>query len=531
MRSLVAALAIVPGLALASIAMDPHSSLPKVDSYQSNYGAGLSFQSGPFSTTAGNELLVVCATMSYRSNPVVTSTSGLSWTLANGNDRSSVWVAWAPDKLTNERVTVTTGPGSNYGFSGMAIVALSGASKTIGSTAGIVSQYGVGGPTAITTTGAQGSWIFDCAIASGSTPPVSGSQGTVVAKTAVTPYQILYSMGLLRYPSAVSAGTYTVQDGGLPAYWTTSVVEVKAIATAATPTASPAAGQYSQPISVSLSCAAPSPVIRYTTDGTSPTPSSQVYTSPIPISAPGSTIVRAICQSADYLDSAPSSDSYALNLVAATPSASPAPGTYNTAQYVALTCLSPNATIRYTLDGTTPTGASALYTGPFQMNASATVRAMCQSPGYTDSPVASLAYVIVACPAGQACDDGNPCTYNDTCSAQGQCVGTPITCASDACTQRTCNGSATCQVSYATAGARCDDGNACTYDDQCDGFGSCGGSPVTCTAAGPCQQVQCNGTSWCAVTSRPAGASCSSGQSVCGGDVCDGVSPYCQPAE
>jgi hypothetical protein len=113
---------------------------------------------------------------------------------------------------------------------------------------------------------------------------------------------------------------------------------------------------------------------------------------------------------------------------------------------------------------------------------------------------------------GSACDDGNACTYGDTCNSQGACmIGTAITCDSDTCNQRTCNGTATCTVTPRT-GTACNDGNACTYGEACNNQGQCtGGNTVTC-ASDTCNQRSCNGTSTCRVTARP-GVFCDDGQS------------------
>ncbi len=129
---------------------------------------------------------------------------------------------------------------------------------------------------------------------------------------------------------------------------------------------------------------------------------------------------------------------------------------------------------------------------------------------------------------GQACDDGDPCSYGDTCNAGGSCVGTPLTCASDACNQRSCNGTASCTATP-LPGNPCDDGNPCTYGDTCNSGGLCVGTPVSCVSRGPCEQVQCNGSAACGTTLVARGTACSAGNTC--GQVCDGVSPNCQPAE
>jgi hypothetical protein len=76
------------------------------------------------------------------------------------------------------------------------------------------------------------------------------------------------------------------------------------------------------------------------------------------------------------------------------------------------------------------------------------------------------------------CDDYEDCTYDDACS-DGNCAGTYIDCTSDDCSERICDGTASCAVLYNT-GAPCDDSLFCTGTDSCDGSGNCsvhGGDP------------------------------------------------------
>lgn len=48
-----------------------------------------------------------------------------------------------------------------------------------------------------------------------------------------------------------------------------------------------------------------------------------------------------------------------------------------------------------------------------------------------------------ACTEGASCDDSDACTYGDACRS-GLCRGTPLTCTTDACVRRTCNGTSAC---------------------------------------------------------------------------------------
>src|SRR5205823_644750 len=99
---------------------------------------------------------------------------------------------------------------------------------------------------------------------------------------------------------------------------------------------------------------------------------------------------------------------------------------------------------------------------------------------------------------GTSCDDGNACSFNDTCTSSGQCVGTSITCTSDQCNTLTCNGTASCTVTPLT-GTSCDDGNACSSIFRSTSGGECVGTAITCTSD-QCNTLTCNGTASCTVT-------------------------------
>ncbi|MHB9129917.1 MAG: chitobiase/beta-hexosaminidase C-terminal domain-containing protein [Armatimonadota bacterium] len=84
-----------------------------------------------------------------------------------------------------------------------------------------------------------------------------------------------------------------------------------------------------------------------------------------------------------------------LNKVA-TPTIGLASGVYTGAQLVTISCATSGATIRYTTDGTDPTGASTLYTGPTTINAgcTTTLKARAFLNGYADSEAVSATYTL-----------------------------------------------------------------------------------------------------------------------------------------
>jgi len=96
---------------------------------------------------------------------------------------------------------------------------------------------------------------------------------------------------------------------------------------------------------------------------------------------------------------------------------------------------------------------------------------------------------------GQPCDTGDACQENGVCTA-GACVGTPFVCEGDPCEVGTCvdsGGAPTCDFVTVAPGTTCDDGDACTLDDICDGNGQCGGDALDCSAftVGQCVTGQC----------------------------------------
>jgi len=82
-------------------------------------------------------------------------------------------------------------------------------------------------------------------------------------------------------------------------------------------------------------------------------------------------------------------------IVAATPVFSPKGGTYTAAQSVSITDATAGAVIYYTTDGSTPTTASNLYSGPVTVSSTQTLKAMAAASGYHNSAVRSAAYAIV----------------------------------------------------------------------------------------------------------------------------------------
>ena len=78
----------------------------------------------------------------------------------------------------------------------------------------------------------------------------------------------------------------------------------------------------------------------------------------------------------------------------ATPTFTPAAGTYYEAQTVSIECGTEGASIYYTLDGTDPDESSTLYSTPLVIDATTTVKAIAIMEGYNSSDIAEATYTI-----------------------------------------------------------------------------------------------------------------------------------------
>ena len=78
----------------------------------------------------------------------------------------------------------------------------------------------------------------------------------------------------------------------------------------------------------------------------------------------------------------------------ATPTFSVAAGTYNESKSVTLSCTTTGATIRYTLDNSTPTSTSSVYSSAISVAESKTIKAKAFKSGLTDSDLATATYTI-----------------------------------------------------------------------------------------------------------------------------------------
>ena len=79
----------------------------------------------------------------------------------------------------------------------------------------------------------------------------------------------------------------------------------------------------------------------------------------------------------------------------ATPTCTPSAGTYYEPQTILLECSTPNATIRYTMDGSSPTIQSTPYSGPITIDVTRTLKAFAEKNGMYNSGTLTAQYTII----------------------------------------------------------------------------------------------------------------------------------------
>ncbi len=89
----------------------------------------------------------------------------------------------------------------------------------------------------------------------------------------------------------------------------------------------------------------------------------------------------------------------------ATPTFSPAEGTFTEAQNVTIACTTDGATIYYTTDGSTPTTSSSVYSSAIPVSSTTTIKAIAVKDGMNNSSVASATYTINIPPVTPATGD------------------------------------------------------------------------------------------------------------------------------
>lgn len=154
----------------------------------------------------------------------------------------------------------------------------------------------------------------------------------------------------------------------------------------------PASGAYNNVQTITVSCDTPSSIIYYTLDGSSPTTSSTLYTGPFQLAE--SAILSVLATHTGMFSAPIVQRTYAIT-IPLEPIIFPPSGTYGAAITCALSSELTGATIYYTVDGTEPTTSSTIYTAPFLVSASTTVKAFATKPGHSDSATTYAVYKLL----------------------------------------------------------------------------------------------------------------------------------------
>jgi len=164
---------------------------------------------------------------------------------------------------------------------------------------------------------------------------------------------------------------------------------------ASPPSISPAGQSFTGALTITITDSTAGASIYYTLDGSTPTAASTLYTGPISVS--GTETITAIASASGFLQSLPVSETYTLQTQTLMPVFSPPPGSYASSRNVTLSDATPNATIYFTTDGSTPlpgSGTTQLYSSAIAVNGTTTIKAIATSSSLSNSEVASATYTI-----------------------------------------------------------------------------------------------------------------------------------------
>jgi poly(beta-D-mannuronate) lyase len=231
-------------------------------------------------------------------------------------------------------------------------------------------------------------------------PAIGTATGTYSAVTFDMDGQARPSSGKDKGADEVSGATATA--------WMLTTDDVGPAAGLSTPAAAPsfnpAAGTYTGTQSVTIASASSGVSIRYTTDGSTPTATTgTVYSGAVSISQ--NTTLKALAYGGGFTDSSVTTGVYGIRVSAPVPN--PSGGTFTSAQSVSLSTATSGASMRYTLDGSTPTATTGtLYGSPFTVSSTSTLRALGYKAGMTDSTLTTASFTISS-PGGTTITNAN----------------------------------------------------------------------------------------------------------------------------
>ncbi|MCP4110290.1 MAG: hypothetical protein GY749_33005 [Desulfobacteraceae bacterium] len=158
------------------------------------------------------------------------------------------------------------------------------------------------------------------------------------------------------------------------------------------PIITPQPGTYNSPQTITISTGTEGANIRYTTDGTTPTAlTGNIYTQPFTVAE--NTTVKAIIHKPGYIDSDIAEAVYEFK--PDPPVINPQPGIYDSPQTITINTTYEGASVRYTTDGSIPTSSAGnIYSQPFTVSETVTVKAIAYKQDCIDSDVAEAVYTI-----------------------------------------------------------------------------------------------------------------------------------------
>jgi hypothetical protein len=170
------------------------------------------------------------------------------------------------------------------------------------------------------------------------------------------------------------------------------------------PQINPGTGTYPNPIDVVISTTVSGASIYYTTTGNTPvvgTSFTKLYAGPVSVIQ--NTTIRAMVVKTGFVNSPVTAAFFTISNpgIVATPVINPGTGSYSGAQNMSITVATAGAAIYFTTNGNNPvigTSFTRLYSGPFLINASSTIRAMATKTGLANSSVAA-AFITITNPS------------------------------------------------------------------------------------------------------------------------------------
>jgi hypothetical protein len=208
----------------------------------------------------------------------------------------------------------------------------------------------------------------------GTVPTINSTKytGWFYQRTSLTVKAIAVLPGFL--PSPVATGTYVIAPPAPAPYF------------------SHAGGTFAAMLYLTLNDPLLNAAIYYTTDGTTPTPSSTRFTTQLTVAT--TQTIKAIATAPGYLPSPVTTATYTISIPTATPVISPKAGIFVAALPVTITDATPGAVIYYTTDSSSPTTSSTKYTGPITVTATEAITAIAIAPGYVLSPAVKAIYTM-----------------------------------------------------------------------------------------------------------------------------------------